>query len=498
MPPTATEVPAEQLATITAAVAEGIKPLLARLDAVEQKTATIAQQTETVVRYDATGKLFRWPGGEQKAPEFLRGGRTQDAKPLMITNIIRAMSTIGSPESAREELEISARLKQCGYPTQSESGVLIPFWPDAIPEEHRALRDEITKRIGLGAIDYGEIAWLAKRHPDVGRMLGLERKDLALGDDTLGGYLVPSTAGDRLIDLLRNRSVIARAGATEIPLPPSGNISYPRLTADPTFTWTDPDSTTDASTSNVGLGVVRLIAKVLRGYVTVPNDLIRYSTPSVEMIVRAALASKAAVPEDQAFLEGAGSSLQPKGIVNYPLSANNTPAINKVTRHDASTTATNGDTFLPEDVRLMQAFYEGGNDPDPATAWIMRSLVWAGLANARADAITAGDLKGPFLFLSAADLARGVDKMLQSVPVLTTQQASHNRVKGSGTDLDYILYGNFRRVLIGRSGVVELSASEHIKFLQDKTVIRAVLRTDSGLEHDESFVLCDFLEGFLP
>ena len=51
-------------------------------------------------------------------------------------------------------------------------------------------------------------------------------------------------------------------------VPPAGNLAMPRLTGDPSFVWTDPDSTTDASTTNIGTGVVRLQAKSLRGFVT--------------------------------------------------------------------------------------------------------------------------------------------------------------------------------------------------------------------------------------
>ncbi len=112
--------------------------------------------------------------------------------------------------------------------------------------------------------------------------------------------------------------------------------------------------------------------------------------------------------------------------------------------------------------------------------------------------MTAADAKGPFLFLSAADLTNGVGTSLQGKPVFTTMQASHNRTKGTAADLDYILYGNGNRFLIGRSGVVELAASEHIKFLQDKTVIRCVLRSDGALEHEESIVFTDKLDGFIP
>ena len=185
-----------------------------------------------------------------------------------------------------------------------------------------------------------------------------------------------------------------QAGATEIALPPTGNISYPRLTSDPSFSYTDPDAQTDMNTSNIGTGVVRLMAKQLRGAVTIPNDLLRYSSPSVELVVRNALARKGALAEDNAFLENPGSSIAPKGLLSYPQSTAETPTPGRLTLHVASTTGTNGDTFAPEDVALIQALYEESNDDDPATAWLMRPLFWSRIRNKRADAVTAGQTPG--------------------------------------------------------------------------------------------------------
>lgn len=508
------------------AVDEGIKPLVTRLDALEadgkgtaaglkaldEKIMTAATSADKLaketVRFDATGKRWAWPDGAEgtKAPAFLRhaGG---DSKPLMLSNIWRAALVSGGNAAAMgdlapEELKLSDRLRAAGYQANNLSSFLFPLAEELLMEPVDAkgnkladfsdLRKEVAERLHLRA-DPSEVAWLVKQHGDwAQRDLGFSRKDLQLGDDTLGGILVPSVQSDRVIDLLRGRLSVMRAGATEVPLPPAGNIAYPRLTSDPSFVWTDPDTTTDASTTNIGTGVVRLQAKSLRGFVTIPNDLLRYSSPAVEMVVRNALAARAAVAEDSAYLEAVGSSLQPKGVLNYPQSAAETPAVNKVTLHVAGTVGANGDTLTAEDVAKIRALYYMGNDPDPATAWIMRPLLWSAIRNRRADAITAGDAKGPFLFSTNRTLQEAVSvDVLDGIPVVQTVQASNNRIKGSGTTLVYILFGNFRRLIIGRVGTIELAVSEHIKFLQDKSVIRAVLRADTGLEQEASFVFTD-------
>lgn len=440
-------------------------------------------------------------------PSGTRGGAS---RPLKISNIFKATYAAGSGhnlavfrEYANEEYQISERLKGLGYQSETMGGWLFPLGHELLIEptfeggkkqaEFEDLRREVKERLSV-SFDPGEIGWMLKRFPGFAEDIGIERKDLALADDTLGGYLVPMAQAGRIVDLLRNRSVLMRAGAQEFALPPSGNLTLPRLTSDPAFAYTDPDTTTDMATSNLGAGVVRLIAKSLRGAVTIPNDLIRYSTPSVELVVRAALASKAAIAEDFAFLENPGSSIAPKGLLNYPLSAAEVPATNKITLHVASTVAANGDTFEPEDIAKILALYYMGNDPDAPTGWIMRPLMWSAIQNRRADAATAGDKKGPFMFpLDRGTNRSEIPQALGGFPVAASVQASNNRVKGAGTTLVYILFGNFRRMQIGRAGVIELAVSEHVKFLQDKTIIRAILRSDMGLEHEESFVLTDTL-----
>jgi HK97 family phage major capsid protein len=268
-----------------------------------------------------------------------------------------------------------------------------------------------------------------------------------------------------------------------------------RLTEDPAPAYGDPDTTSDAAAVAAKLGPVRLQAKALKAWVTIPNDLIRYSSPSVEVLVRMALAGKFAVAEDQYFLEGVGSSIAPKGIITYGMSAAETPTIGKVTLHVAKTVGGSGDTFEPEDVANIQALYYMGNDPDPPTGWIMRPLLWAAIMNRRAsiDVSAVATPLGPFMFnLSRGDAASGLPTQLGNTNVYPTVQASNNRVK-SATNLVYVLFGNFRRCIIGRVGTMELAVSEHVRFLQDKLVIRAVERHDLGLEHEESFVFTDTL-----
>jgi HK97 family phage major capsid protein len=416
-----------------------------------------------------------------------------DSRPLYVTNVIKAM-LMKDWGMAKEEKAMSDRLVAAGYSPHSLGGVMLPMAPELMPDDCAPLREECHKRMHIG-VDPGELAHTLRRFPQVAKAFGMVEKDLKLGDDTLGGFLVPTTQADRIIDLLRNRVVMQRAGAQEIPLPPSGNTTWPKLASDPTFAWGDADRTGNITPSDVKFDVLRLRAKQLIGSMAIPNDLIRYSSPSVELIARTALAAAAAVAEDLAGLHGAGTDQEPKGLLNYPLSTAETPTRGKVTLHVAGTTGGSGDTLTSDDIATILALYEESNDPDQPTGWIMRPRMWAAITNRRSKVWdgSAASAVGPYDFpVSRGALGNAPQKRLQDVDVFTTLQAKNNRVK-SATNLVYILFGNFNRWVIARSGAMELAASEHVRFLQDQTVLKAILRSDCGPTHEESFILTDVL-----
>ena len=82
----------------------------------------------------------------------------------------------------------------------------------------------------------------------------LERRALAGGTDSAGGFTVPTVLSAELIDLMRAASVASRAGARTVPLTSDLNV-VARLATDPTPAWrqenaaiTEADPTFDAVT----------------------------------------------------------------------------------------------------------------------------------------------------------------------------------------------------------------------------------------------------------
>lgn len=486
-----------------ATLAEQVGKIVERVDALEKRPAGKRE----VFRVDAQGRVVQLfqDGDVAGAPAVLRGDLGL-SKPLQVSNILRGVLAKDLTKYAPEECAFSEKLRGVGYNTDFIGSILFPMGEGLFPQksvdgrDFSEIRKEAAARLSI-QFDPGEVAWIAKKYPEFAQRMFPETikstGDMQVSTDTLGGQLIPTAYGDRIIDLLRNRLSVMRAGATELTLPPSGNITWTRLNEDPAPSYGDPDTATDGTATRPGLAAVRLQAKGLKAWVTIPNDLIRYSSPSVELLVRMALAAKFAVFEDQQFLEGIGSSLAPKGIINYPASVAETPTEGKITTHVSGLAPTGNTlgTFQPEDVAKMIALYFTGNDPDAPTGWILRPVHWASIMNKRADAVTAADGKGPFMFwTSRGDASAALPDRLAGYNTYQTAQVSKNRVQGTTTTGTYVLFGNFRRVLIGRVGTMELAVSEHIKFFQDKLVIRAVERHDMALEHEESFVFCDAVD----
>jgi HK97 family phage major capsid protein len=305
-------------------------------------------------------------------------------------------------------------------------------------------------------------------------------KALGIGNDQLGGYLVEPVQAPEIIELLRPQVVVQRAGAQEMPLPPSGELAIPKQTGDVGAEWVGENTNIRTRiTTNATFGQLVLKAKKLATFQILSNELVTSSTPAAEAIIRRAMAKKIAEKEDLTWLEGAGTSVVPMGIINH----------STVTSYTASSIGSDGDIFYPQDVQLMIAEVEE-NDA-VMEAWIMRPQMLGVIVTWRANQGTANT--GEFMFDIVKDPTAKVPYLLGGYPVYTTTQVSGSRVKGSGTTLTYILAGMFSEAIIGRKATLEIKASAEAgtSFENDQVWLRGITRSDFGLRHPSAFVFCD-------
>lgn len=391
-----------------------------------------------------------------------------------------ALGYIG-PEQAKEEIHTHHQLHDlyAGYgfmPHHGHQSFYVPLASAHLPvfEPHgRRLRDEVHQKMTAhaGQFDPDEADWLGRR---------LRVKALGTTVDTAGGTLVGLPMLGELIDLQRNLEAFANAGAREIALPPNGRIQFPKLTAASTAYWVGEGAA--ITESQPSTGNLDLQAKKLGVFVKLNNELLRFTSPSAEGLVRYDMARAAALKADAAMLDGTGGT-QIKGVLTY----------SGIGTHTAGVTGANGDTFQPQDVAAMEAKLPDA--VDAPTAWLMRKQMFAALMNRRADAVSAADGKGPFLFRSMPAGASTPPNELYGTRVVRTSQVAANRAKGSASNLSYILLGYFPDWIVARLGVMEFLASGagDTALQNDQTYLRGIQHIDAGPRNVASFVLCDQL-----
>lgn len=429
-------------------------------------------------------------GAERSAGPWARRGEDPfTSRGFSFMKLFGVMARRFNRDNAKVECELVDKLRKnyesLGGQRELTDSVLLPFSSQMICSgwQDEALAREVGEcvRAGISGYDREEVMRLREQY--WGRT-----KALSWVDSTTGAELVGPPLFGELIDLLRNNEIFLKAGARSLPMPPTGRITYPRQTGAATAYWVG-ESTT-ITESQPATGDVVLQAKKLGVLVKIPNELFRFASVSVEQFVREDMARVMALKLDKSLLDAVGSTVEPKGLLNYA----------GITSHTASTTGANGDTFTPEDVGKMIGKVESQNAI--FRSFVMRPLMYTALSNRRADAVSAADGKGPFLFNvwremqeQFVDPSRMNVGMLNGYPVFKSTQVSNTRTKGSGTDLTYILGGDFSDFLVAMSGTLEfqLSREGDTPFTQDQTWFRGILYCDGAPRHEASFIKTDQL-----
>lgn len=452
---------------------------------------TLAERTEkTEKRLDELGQR------SERTPFVRKGESALTSRGFQFSRVVGLFNKTLPREHAKVELDLCNRLQSeyvaRGYFVKEDtSSVVLPLSTSLMVQADPSLEKlagEVGEvvRAGVSGADPDEMLHTVQRSYGFSRAKALSWLD----ESGLGALVGPPVFGEP-IELLRNQEVFMKAGAKVVPFPQSGRMVWPRLTGASTAYWVGSGANDRSITdSEQTTGDVVLSVKKLAVLVKIPNELFRFPTVSVEQIIRADMMKSASLKMDKAFLEGTGSAFEPKGIINYA-------GINSYT---AGTVGADGNTFSPEDVAKMIGTVEEQNVP--FENWVMRPLMYAAIANRRADAVSAADGKGMFLFNtlrghadSTAAPQNNSEGALEGYKAFKTNQVSKTRDKGSATNLTYILGGNFSEYMVAMSGVMEFAVTSlgDTPFQSDQSWIRLITWCDGAPRHEEAFVLCDDL-----
>ena len=293
-------------------------------------------------------------------------------------------------------------------------------------------------------------------------------KALAAGDATAGGFLVPTQFSQEVIEFLRARAVIRRLNARTIPLP-TGTLKIPKLSGGATAYYVGEN--TNATKSEPSTGQLTLTFKKLVTLVPMSNDLLRYSSPGADAMVRDDVVNAMRVREDAAFIRDDGTQSTPRGLRYWAhadniLSANGTASV-------ANTFSDIGSLIL----KLLEA-----NIPMIAPGW-----VWA--PRTEMYLRTLQNTNGFSVFRD--EMATG---RFFGFPFAATTGVPVN--VGTSSNKSEIYLVDFAQVVIGEAMNLIVDASQEAAYhdgssviaaySQDQTVVRAIAEHDLGLRHDKA------------
>lgn len=308
---------------------------------------------------------------------------------------------------------------------------------------------------------------------------GARTKALAAGDATAGGFLVPPTFSQEVIEFLRAASVVRRLGARALPVP-TGTINIPKLTGGATAYYVGEN--TNATKSEQTTGQLQLSFKKLVTLVPMSNSLLRYSSPGADAIVRDDTVNAMRVREDSAFIRDDGTASTPKGLrywahADHIVSMTASPSIQK--------TFTDLGTLVQ---KLLDA-----NIPMIAPAWIMAPRSEMFLK-------TLVNSNGVPIFLPEM-----VGGRLWGFPYGTTTSVPTNlNTSGAGNNDESELYlVDMAQAIIGESMALLVDASQEAAYDEggtvkaayslDQTVVRAIAEHDFGMRHDKAIAILNQL-----
>jgi HK97 family phage major capsid protein len=270
---------------------------------------------------------------------------------------------------------------------------------------------------------------------------GYQQRDLTVGTAAAGGYLV---------EMLRNRAVAFRLGATPLP-GMRDNVTIPRQTASGSATWLANEASTISEITQT-FGQLSLTPKTVGAYTEVSRLLMLQSNPAIEGIVTSDLSTVTALAVDTAVLTGSGASGQPTGITN-------TAGIGSVT----------GTSLAFDDILEFQTDVAGANVMPQRGGYATTHAV-ASLCIQRVKYTS-----------TASPLWEGNvwDGSMQGFPAMASNQMA------SAT----MLFGDWSQVLVPEWGVLEVDVNPYAGFTAAIIGIRAIYTMDCGLRYAGAFSL---------
>ena len=316
---------------------------------------------------------------------------------------------------------------------------------------------------------------------------GARAKALGSGDPTAGGFLIPPQFSTEVIELLRPAAVVRSLNPLVMSMP-NGTLKVPKITTGASATYVGENS--NITPTQEKFGQITMSWKKLAAIVPISNDLVRYSSPNADAVVRDDIVRAMAQREDQAFIRDDGTASTPRGLKYW---------INDTNQLTASATVSLAQVTI-ELGRCMQALM-AANIP------LIMAQNLPGVTSAVNPTSRAGWILSPrtFRYLSTVQTTTGAyafrDELMRGslwgFPYRVTSQVQETL--GASGVASELYFGAFAHAIIGEALGLQVDASMDAayydgsnvvaSFSQDQMVIRVIAEHDFALRHDKSFVL---------
>ena len=268
-----------------------------------------------------------------------------------------------------------------------------------------------------------------------------------------GNVIATNLLAGSFIDVLRSSSKVLSLNPTIL----DGlvrDVVVPRRVTSSGSEWIDLDGTSTVTATDPVFDQVPLSLKSVAGLTIVSHKMLKQSTPQIEMLVQTDPAVVLATALDVAAIQGAGAGSSPVGILN-------TTGIGSVEYTNAGVPTWDNVCSLESAINVDSALE--GSLANLTDATMFKTLKTV-------ERSTGGNL---FIVEGSPTGA-----MMNGCPIYSTQSCPTGEV----------VFGNFRDLLIGMWGGLELESDPYgDNFAKGNVAIRAIMDTDIAVRHPESF-----------
>lgn len=412
--------------------------------AIERAATERAHQDATKRAADiiAIGEMFAKQGGERKASEALRAGKSVEQ---FRADMLQHMATQPVPTA---DVGLSDKEARAFSFVRAFNALANPG--DRKAQEAASYEREVSDAV---AAKQGRSAQGFFVPTEV------QRRDLTVSPATAGGNTVATNLlAASFIDLLRNKLAVTGLGAQFLS-GLVGNIAIPRATGGATAYWVAESGA--PTESQAAFDQVTMSPKTVGAYSDISRKLLLQSGIDVEGFVRNDLASVLALAIDLAAINGTAAGNQPRGLL-----------------------ATSG----------IGDVAGGANGAAPT--WANMVELESDIAIANADVGTMGYLtnakvRGKLKTTSKVSGQNGFvweDGMVNGYNAAVSNQVPSNLVKGtSGAVASAIIFGNWSDLIIGQWGTLDLMVDPYSGSTSGTVRVVALQDVDIAVRNAVSF-----------